>query len=369
MWLGTFYLINLTKGVDSLLLEETIERIGSLDEGAVKAARRRLDSLTKPPGSLGMLEDIAAQIAGITGKIQPWLEKKAVIVMAGDHGVCEEGVSAFPQEVTPQMVLNFLKGGAAINVLARQAGAKVVCVDMGMVTPLEEPGLVIRRLGSGTKNLAAGPAMTLEQARSAVESGIEVATKEIVNNGIELLATGDMGIGNTTPSTAVLAAFTGFPVSILAGKGTGLDQAGIQRKISAVEKALAINKPDPRDGLDVLAKVGGFEIGGLAGVILAAAAARVPVVIDGFISGAAAMIARSLAPRSVHFMIASHLSEEPGHQVMLNWLGLKPMLHMGMRLGEGTGAVLAFHLIEAALRILREMATFEEAGVSGKKIQ
>ncbi|MGB9791224.1 MAG: nicotinate-nucleotide--dimethylbenzimidazole phosphoribosyltransferase [Thermacetogeniaceae bacterium] len=351
-----------------MLLEETIRRIGSLDEEAMKAARRRSDSLTKPPGSLGMLEDIAAQIAGITGESQPWLEKKAVIVMAGDHGVCEEGVSAFPQEVTPQMVLNFLRGGAAINVLSRQAGAKVVCVDMGMVTPLDEPGLVARRIGAGTNNLAAGPAMTLEQARSAIEAGIEIATREI-EDGVELLATGDMGIGNTTPSTAILAAFTGFPVSVLAGKGTGLGQEGIRRKINAIERALAINKPDPRDGLDVLAKVGGFEIGGLAGVILGAAAARVPVVIDGFISGAAAMIARSLAPRSVNFMIASHLSEEPGHQVMLNWLGLKPMLHMRMRLGEGTGAVLAFHLIEAALRILKEMATFEEAGVTNKKIQ
>lgn len=350
-----------------MLLEETIAKIGELDGQAMEAARRRSDRLTKPPGSLGMLEDIAAQIAGITGKSQPWLERKAVIVMAGDHGVCKEGVSAFPQEVTPQMVRNFLRGGAAINVLSRQAGAKVVCVDMGMATPVDEPGLVVRRIAPGTANLAAGPAMTAEQARAAIEAGIEVATQEI-ESGTELLATGDMGIGNTTPSTAILAAFTGFPVAILAGKGTGLDQPGIQRKIRAVERALEINRPDPRNGLDVLVKVGGFEIGGLAGVILGAAAARVPVVIDGFISGAAAMIARSLAPSSVNFMIASHLSEEPGHQVMLNWLGLKPLLHMRMRLGEGTGAVLAFYLIEAALHILMEMATFDEAGVTGEMI-
>ncbi len=350
-----------------MLLEETIAKIGELDEQAQEAARRRSDRLTKPPGSLGMLEDVAAQIAGITGKSLPWLEKKAVITMAGDHGVCAEGVSAFPQEVTPQMVLNFLRGGAAINVLSRQAGAKIVCVDMGMIAPVDAPGLVVRRIGPGTNNLAAGPAMTPDQARAAVETGIEVATQEIAG-GTELLATGDMGIGNTTPSTAILAAFTGFPVALLAGKGTGLDQPGVQRKIKVVERALRINNPDPRDGLDVLAKLGGFEIGGLAGVILGAAAARVPVVIDGFISGAAAMIARSLAPRSIHYMIASHLSEEPGHRVMLNWLGIKPMLHMRMRLGEGTGAVLAFHLIEAALRILREMATFDEAGVTGEMI-
>lgn len=348
-----------------MLLEVTIAKIGRIHEGARGEARRRLDSLTKPPGSLGMLEDIAAQIAGVTGKSSPWVENKAVIVIAGDHGVVAEGVSAFPQEVTPQMVRNFLQGGAAINVLARQAGARVVCVDMGVVVSLNESNLISRKIGPGTKNIAQGPAMTRDEARAAVEAGIEIVTQEIAR-GAELLATGDMGIGNTTPSTAILAAFTGFPVPLIAGRGTGLDNLGLQRKIKAVEQALKVNNPDSRDGLDVLAKVGGFEIGGLAGVILGAAAASVPIVIDGFISGSAAMVARSLAPQVIDYMIASHLSEEPGHKVMLTWLGLKPMLHMGMRLGEGTGAVLAFHLIEASLRILREMATFSEAGVTGK---
>jgi nicotinate-nucleotide--dimethylbenzimidazole phosphoribosyltransferase len=348
-----------------LLLEETIKKIGELDQQAQEKARLRLDDLTKPPGSLGMLEEVVVKIAGITGNWMPSLEKKAVIVMAGDHGVVAEGVSAFPQEVTPQMVRNFLRGGAAINVLSRHAGAKVVCVDIGVAAPLEEPGLLSRKIALGTRNIAKGPAMTLEEARRAVEVGIEVATQEIAA-GVQLLATGDMGIGNTTPSTAVLAAFTGFPVSRIAGKGTGLDDRRFRHKVEVIECALKVNNPDPRDGLDVLSKVGGFEIGGLAGVILGAAASRVPVVIDGFISGAAAMIARALAPRAVDYMIASHLSEEPGHRIMLNWLGLEPMIQMRMRLGEGTGAVLAFHLIEAGLRVLREMATFSEAQVSKK---
>jgi len=251
--------------------------------------------------------------------------------------------------------------------LARHAGARVVCVDMGVAAPLDEPGLLNRKMGPGTKNFVRGPAMTRDEARAAVEAGIEIAAQEIAQ-GTELLATGDMGIGNTTPSTAILAAFTGLPVKLIAGRGTGLDNPGVQRKIKAVEQALKVNDPDPRDGLDILAKVGGFEVGGLAGVILGAAAARVPVVIDGFISGAAAMVARSLAPLAVDYMIASHLSEEPGHQVMLTWLGIKPMLQMRMRLGEGTGAALAFPLIEAALRILREMATFSEAGVTEETI-
>lgn len=350
-----------------MLLESTIGKIGEICDEARAKARERLDQLTKPRGSLGMLEDVAAQIAGITGQSLPRLENKAVIVMAGDHGVVAEGVSAYPQEVTPQMVRNFLRGGAAINVLARQAGARVVCVDMGVAAPLDEPGLINRKIAPGTKNFISGPAMTREEARAAVEAGIEIANQAI-SEGVNLLATGDMGIGNTTPSTAILAAFTGFPVPLITGRGTGLDQPGVQRKVEVIEQALKVNNPDPRDGLDVLAKVGGFEIGGLAGVILGAAAARVPVVIDGFISGAAAMVARSLAPRAVNYVIASHLSEEPGHRVMLTWLGIKPMLQMQMRLGEGTGAVLAFHLVEAALRILREMATFGEAGVTGEMV-
>jgi nicotinate-nucleotide--dimethylbenzimidazole phosphoribosyltransferase len=345
-----------------LLMEDTISKIGELDREAQKKARQRQENLIKPMGSLGMLEDVAVKISGITGEVMPWLEKKTVITIAGDHGVARDGVSAASQDVTPQMVRGFLNGGAAINVLTRHVGAQVVCADLGMVKSVDDPRLISKRIGPGTNNIAEGPAMSREQARAAVETGIRLAADEIAK-GTQLLGTGDMGIGNTTPSTAILAAFTGFPVSLLTGKGTGLDEAGVERKARLIEKALDLNKPDPRDGLDVLAKVGGFEIGGLAGVILGAAASRVPVVIDGFISGAAAMIARSLEPRSVDYMIASHLSEEPGHKVMLTWLGIEPLLQMRMRLGEGTGAALAFTLVDAALKIVKEMATFQEAGV------
>jgi nicotinate-nucleotide--dimethylbenzimidazole phosphoribosyltransferase len=346
-----------------MLLEKTIESIRELDAEAMEKARSQQKNLIKPYGSLGMLEDVAVKIAGITGEVMPQLENTAVITCAGDHGVAAQRVSVADQEVTQQMVKGFLNGGAAINVITRHTGAKVICVDMGMIKPVDDPRLVVRRVGSGTNNIAEGPAMTREQARAAVEGGIEVATEQI-KKGTQLLATGDMGIGNTTPSTAVLAAFTGFPVDLITGKGTGIDCDAMRRKARIVQQALDVNKPDARDGLDVLAKVGGFEIGGIAGVILGAAAYRVPVVIDGFISGAGAMIARALAPRSVDFVIASHLSEEPGHKTMVTWLGVSPMLNMNMRLGEGTGAALSFNIIDAALKIVREMATYDEAGVS-----
>ncbi len=346
-----------------MLLEKTVARIGELDAAAMEKARSHQKNLIKPYGSLGMLEDVAVKIAGITGEINPILEKKAVITCAGDHGVAARRVSVADQEVTRQMVRGFLDGGAAINVLARHAGARVICVDVGMAKPVDDPRLKVRRVGPGTDDIAAGPAMSREQARAAVEAGIEAAAGEM-EQGAQLLATGDMGIGNTTPSTAILAAFTGFPVELITGKGTGIDREAMQRKSQIVEQALQVNKPDPREGLDVLAGVGGFEIGAIAGVILVAAASRVPVVIDGFISGAGAMIARALAPRAVDFVLASHLSEEPGHRVMLTWLGVRPMLQMNMRLGEGTGAALSFTLIDAALKIAREMATFDQAGVS-----
>lgn len=346
-----------------MLLENTIEKIRELDAEAMEKARSHQKNLIKPYGSLGMLEDVAVKIAGITGDVKPWLENKAVITCAGDHGVAAQRVSVADQEVTQQMVRGFLNGGAAINVITRHTGAKVTCVDMGIAKPVDDPRLVVRRVGPGTDNIAEGPAMTREQARTALEAGIEVAIEEI-KKGTQLLATGDMGIGNTTPSTAILAAFTGFPVDLITGKGTGIDNDAMRRKAQIVEDALEVNKPDARDGLDVLAKVGGFEIGGIAGVILGAAASRVPVVIDGFISGAGAMIARALASRSVDYMLASHLSEEPGHKIMLTWIGVQPMLHMNMRLGEGTGAALSFTLIDAALKIAREMATYDEAGVS-----
>lgn len=323
-----------------------------------------MDQLTKPPGSLGVLEELAVQLAGISGNPMPAARDKVVVVMAGDHGVVEEGVSAFPSEVTPQMVYNFIRGGAGINVLARQAGARVIVVDLGVAAEINHPGLINRKVRYGTGNIAREPAMSREEAVRAVVAGIEVAEEEI-KNGAEILATGDMGIGNTTPSSAILAAFSGLPVRRVVGRGTGVDDRRLELKVRAIERALELHRPDPRDPLDVLSKVGGLEIAGLAGVILGAAAARRPVVIDGFISGAAALVAGRMEPKAIKYMIASHVSQEPGHRIIMEMLDLKPMLQMKMRLGEGTGAALAFHLIEAATRIIREMATFADAGVSG----
>lgn len=344
----------------------TLPTIPPLDTDAESAARARQDTLTKPPGSLGRLEELSIQLAAMTGQPRPSVARKAVIVMAGDHGVTADGVSAYPAEVTPQMVLNFLRGGAAINVLARQAGARVVVVDVGVASDLgPHDGLVLRKVARGTANMAAGPAMTRAQAEEALAVGLEAANAEI-DRGLDLVATGDMGIGNTTPSAAIVAVLSGCPVEQVTGRGTGVDDAGWARKVATIRRALECNRPDASDPMDVLAKVGGFEIAGLAGVMLGAAARRVPVVIDGFISGAAALIAAGLAPGVKPYLIASHQSVEIGHAVMLERLGLRPLLDFDLRLGEGTGAALAFHLIEAAARILNEMATFEEAGVSDK---
>jgi len=340
-----------------------IERIGPLEGDAMKRAQARLDSLTKPPGSLGKLEAIAKQVAGIAGDPMPDLSRKAVVVMAGDHGVCEEGVSAFPPEVTPQMVLNFLNGGAAVNVLARQAGAEVVCVDVGVNAELEHPGLVSRKVRRGTGNIARGPAMTAEEAAAAIVAGCKVVA-ELAEAGTRVFATGEMGIGNTTPSAAILIVLGGLTAAQAVGRGTGIDDARLLHKMSVVERAIEANAADANDPLDVLAKLGGLEIAGLVGVILGAAAHRAPVVIDGFISSAAALIASKLAPQSVPYMIASHMSLEHGHRSMLEAIGLSPMIHLDMRLGEGTGAVLSFHFLDAASRLMREMATFEDAGVS-----
>jgi len=330
----------------------------------MQAARRRQDNLTKPRGSLGRLEEFSIRIAGMRATPRPKLERKAIIVMAADHGVVAEGISLYPQEVTRQMVLNFLSGGAGINVLSRHVGARVVVVDMGVVGGFEpRPNLICRMIDFGTKNLAQGPAMTRQQALEAIEAGIEVVEAEAAK-GLDLVGTGDMGIGNTTPSAAICAAITGRPVEEVTGRGTGLENEQLKHKIRVIRQALEINRPDPNDGLEVLSKVGGFEIGGLVGVILGAVARRIPVVIDGFISGAAALIARQLCPLAKEYLIAGHLSAEPGHQSLLEYLGLEPVLNLGMRLGEGTGAALAMGIIEAAVKVLNEMATFEEAGVS-----
>ncbi len=348
------------------LLSNIIEMIKPLDRQAMANARLRQDVLTKPQGSLGRLEELSIQLAGIQGKPIPQIRHKTIITMAGDHGVVAEGVSAFPQQVTAQMLYNFLGGGAGINVITRQVGARIIVVDMGVATELEpKPQLLSRKVAFGTQNMSQGPAMTREQAAKAIETGIEVVAPEVAK-GLDIVGTGDMGIGNTTASSALCAIMTGRPVAEVTGRGTGIADKQLVHKIEVINRALAVNRPDPKQPLDVLAKVGGFEIGGLVGVMLAAAAHRIPVVIDGFISGAAALIATALSPELKDFLIAAHVSAEAGHQLLLRHLGLKPLLDLGMRLGEGTGAALGIFLAEAAARVLAEMSTFAEAGVSGR---
>ncbi|GAB4542559.1 MAG: nicotinate-nucleotide--dimethylbenzimidazole phosphoribosyltransferase [Anaerolineales bacterium] len=350
-----------------MIIESTISKIQPLDPSAMDAARARQNMLTKPAGSLGRLEELSIQIAGITGKNIPTIREKVIITMAGDHGVVVEGVSAFPQEVTSQMVMNFLAGGAAINALARHIGARVTVVDMGMASDvITDEKLLKRRVAAGTGNISKGQAMTRIQAAESIQSGIEIARAEIAR-GADIIGTGDMGIGNTTPSAAIACALMNQTPEKIAGRGTGVDDDGLKRKISAIARALSVNKPNAADGLDVLAKVGGFEIGGLAGAMLGAAALRTPVMVDGFISTAAAMIAVTLAPQCKNYLIAAHRSKEAGHGLMLDWLGLKPLLDFDLRLGEGTGAALGISMAEAACKILAEMATFGEAGVSGKE--
>jgi nicotinate-nucleotide--dimethylbenzimidazole phosphoribosyltransferase len=340
------------------------EAIGGPDGAAAAVAQRHLDTLTKPPGSLGRLEELAVRLVALTGR-PPRVSAPVIFTFAADHGVVAEGVSAYPQSVTAQMVENFLRGGAAVNVLARQSGARVVVADFGVAAPLAAPaGLIVRRLGAGTANLARGAAMTRAQAVEAVEAGAALA-EEAIAAGADLLGTGEMGIGNTTAASAITAGITGAPVEAVTGRGTGVDDAGHRRKVAVVERALRVNAPDAADGLDVLARLGGFEIAGLVGVILAGAAHRVPVALDGFIAGAAALVAVTLAPQARHALFASHRSAEPGHAVALRHLGLEPYLALDMRLGEGTGAALFIPLARAAAAIYGEMATFKSAGVDG----
>src|SRR6266545_7596139 len=327
-------------------------------------AQRWLDQLTKPPGSLGRLEELARRLAEITGRCPPAVEHPVIFTLAGDHGVVEEGVSAYPQVVTAQMVENFIRGGAAVNVLARHAGARVVVADFGVAAPLaEDVSLRALKIAPGTRNMTRGPAMTRAEARRAIEAGIELVESE-QRRGLDLIGTGEMGIGNTTAASAMPAVFTGAPIEDVTGRGTGLDEAGRHRKVQAIERALLVNGPDPADALDVLAKVGGFEIAGLAGVVLAGAARCIPVLLDGFITGAAALAAVRLKPEARYVLLASHRSAEPGHRHALDALGLDPYLDLGMRLGEGTGAALCIDLARAAVTILTEMATFKSAGVS-----
>ncbi len=346
------------------LLNNTLEMIKPLDEKAMDAALTRQKLLTKPEGSLGRLEDLSIQIAGIQRKTIPEINHRAVITMAGDHGVVAEGVGNWPQEVTAQMVENFLIGGAGINVMAKQAGARNIIVDIGVASKVNpNPKLISRKIVPGTGNIAIGPAMTLKQAVKAIETGIEIVNDETAR-GLDIVGTGDMGIGNTTSSSAICAVITGRKLSEVTGRGTGITDEQLKHKISIVEKALAVNKPDSSQPLDILAKVGGLEIGGLTGVILGSAAQGIPVVIDGFISGAAALVAVSLAPLVKDYMIASHVSAEVGHRAMLEHMGLTPLLDLGLRLGEGTGAALGIFLCDTAVKILSGMSTFAEAGVA-----
>ncbi len=349
-------------------LKKILKKIKPLDTEKMKLARLRQDSLTKPTKSLGYLEEISIKICGIKRKIPSELGRKVVILCAADHGVVEEGVSAYPQDVTAQMLLNFAQGGAAINVLSKYLGAEVVVVDVGVKGEVSHPFILSKKIRNGTANFTKGPAMSRQEAEKAIEIGMELAQRE-VREGAGIIATGDMGIANTTASSALISALTGFSPHLVTGKGTGISHERFEQKVKVIEKALALNQPSPYKPIEALAKVGGLEIGALTGVILGGALMQVPVVIDGFISSAAALLAYKLCPLVKDYLLPSHLSQEPGHRIVLAKLGLKPFIHLDMCLGEGTGAVLAFPIIEASLKILNEMATFEKAGVARKNEQ
>jgi nicotinate-nucleotide--dimethylbenzimidazole phosphoribosyltransferase len=349
-------------------VNELISRTEPLDQAVMDKAQARLDSLTKPVGSLGRLEELAQWLAGVTQQSRPRLPRKVVFTFAADHGVAQEGVSAYPAAVTPEMVRNFLRGGAAINVLARQAGAEVIVADFGVAADFGDlKGLVSCKIAQGTANMIKGPAMTKDQATQAILAGAQLALAE-KERGASLFATGDMGIGNTTAASALVAALTGAPVEEVTGRGTGIDDATFRRKVDVIRRALEINKVDAKNPLATLAQVGGFEIAGLVGVILAGAATRTPVLVDGFISGAAALVACRLAQGKPvrDYLAIAHLSVERGHQRIARELALVPLLDFRMRLGEGTGAALAMPLLDAACAIYSDMATFAEAGVSEK---
>lgn len=350
-------------------LQDALNAIVPVDADLLDKAQARLDSLTKPKDSLGRLEEFARKLVGITGELRPQIKRKVIFTFAADHGVAEEGVSAFPKEVTRQMVLNFLSGGAGINVLARHAGAEVRVIDIGVDYEFEgkgASGLIKRKVVRGTRNIRKGPAMTRQEAVDCVETGIALARRYAGKGTI--FGTGEMGIANTTPSSAMIAAFSGASVETVTGRGTGIDDAAFERKVKVIEDALAINRPDPADPLDVLSKVGGAEIAGIAGLVIGAAARRVPVVMDGFISTAGALVAYELNPLVRDYVFASHNSVEKGHRVMLERMGLRPFVDLDLRLGEGTGAAIAISLVEASARIYNEMATFADAGVSGAEV-
>ena len=345
---------------------DILDSIKGLDAKAQTNAQARLDNLTKPLGSLGRLEDIVKQIAGITGQVHPMVDKKTIIIMCADNGVVEEGVSSCPKTVTASVTQNFMKGITGVNVLSAHAGADIVVVDIGVDADLKVKGILNKKIRRGTGNISRGPAMTREEAIRAIETGIELV-RELAGKGVNLLGTGEMGIGNTTTSSAVSAVLMGKSVDMVVGRGSGLTDEGLNNKIKVIEKAIDINKPDSNDPLDVLTKLGGFDIAGLVGCYIGAAACRIPIMIDGFIASAAALIAMKLKPETKLYMIASHGSAEKGNSVVHEALGLEPLLMLGMRLGEGTGAALAFHIVDAAITAYNKMGTFEDARIDQYK--
>lgn len=344
------------------ILNETLQKITVLNQEAMHEAKERIDNLIKPQRSLGKLEDIAVQLSGITGKLHPSVDNKAIIVMAADHGVCEEGIAAAPQAVTKMMTSYIANGVSGVCALASQAKADVITVDIGVMEDIDDKNVIKRKVKHGTDNMTKGPAMTKEEAIKAIEVGIEIATDQI-NKGRNLLGTGEMGIGNTTPSTAIFSVLSSIDPSEITGVGANLPKEQLINKINVIKKAIEINKPNKEDGIDVLAKVGGLDIAGMAGVMIAGAANKVPVVVDGYISTAAALIAATIEPKVKQYLISSHASNEKGAKTASDLLGLPTMLDLDMRLGEGSGAALAFNIIEAAAFMNKKMITFEEAGI------
>lgn len=353
-------------------LKEISQGIGRLDEEWIQKARQRTDQLVMPTRALGRLHEISERLCGIYKTLEPSMDRRAILVMAGDHGVVEQGVSAYPQVITGEMVRTFLRGGAGINVLARHVDAEVWVVDMGIIPELVNTSmdggdrLLIRKVAKGTSDFTKGPAMTRQEAEKAILTGFQLAT-DLFQKGVDILGTGDMGIGNTTPSAAIGTVLTGRGLEEMVGRGTGVDDEGLLRKQEAIRQGIHLNQPNPEDGVDVLSKIGGFEIGGIAGCVLAGAYHSRPVVIDGLISTAGALVAHAICPDVVDYLFAGHCSEEPGHKLMLSYLGLHPILDLGMRLGEGTGAALAMGIMEGSVRIFQDMLTFDEAGVSDKE--
>ena len=351
-------------------LNQALAKIKPFDKKLYEQAQSRLDNLTKPIGSLGKLEQLAKQVVAITGNQNPQLKKKVIFTLAGDHGITEEKISAYPKEVTPQMVYNFLRGGAGINVISKYVNAKVVIVDMGVACDLELVGYDLanfrdKKVAYGTKNFRKEPAMTKEQAVKSLETGIELVEEQLAA-GVDLICIGEMGIGNTTSASAITSVATGSPVEKITGRGTGLDGSGLKHKIDIINESIKLHNPVKTDALDILSKIGGFEIAGMAGIIIAAVANRIPIVLDGFISGASALAAVLLNKEIKDYLIAGHCSVEPGHKIILDYLSLNPVLNFDMRLGEGTGAALSIPIIETSVKILQEMATFDSAGVSRK---